>query len=58
MKKRREKPKLTNLAPKEISKNTSKEFIEVEIEKNFFIKTLNHDRARLEKWKIGRRNYP
>lgn len=58
MKKRREKPKITNLVPKEPSKNSEKKFIEIEIEKNFFIKTLNHDRNRLEKWHIGRKNYP
>lgn len=58
MKKRREKPKLTNLVPKEKSKTSSKEFVEIEIEKNFFIKTQNPDRTRLEKWKIGRKNYP
>ncbi|MFB5631628.1 MAG: hypothetical protein ACE5RN_08590 [Nitrosopumilaceae archaeon] len=58
MKKRREKPKLTNLVPTEKSKTSSKEFVEIEIKKNLIIKTQNPDRARLEKWKIGRKNYP
>lgn len=57
MKKRKKSPKPKNENSKELIKNESKEYVEVEIEKNFFIKTLNHDRSRLEKWKIGRRNF-
>lgn len=57
MKKRKKSPKPKNENSKELIKNESKEYVEVEIEKNSFSKTLNHDRSRLEKWKIGRRNF-
>lgn len=53
----------TNNKPKqedseESSNKKQKEYIELEIEENFFVKTLDHDRKRLEKWKFGRRNFP
>lgn len=38
--------------------STQDELREVEIEKNFFIQTKDHDKKRLEKWKIGRKNFP
>ena len=41
----------------ELSKNYPEEFVDVEIEKNFIIRTNVHDRSRLEKWKMGRRNF-
>ena len=50
------KPKIDN--SKELSKNNSKEYVEVQIEKNFIIKTRNHDKTRLEKWQIGRKYFP
>ena len=37
-------------------KNNSEEFYEVEIEKNFFIKTRDKSRPHLEKWYLGRKN--
>lgn len=40
------------------SKNNSEKTVEVEIEKNFFVITREPDKVRLEKWKIGRRNFP
>jgi len=40
-----------------ILKNNSEKTVEVEIEKNFFIETQEHNKARLEKWRIGRKNY-
>jgi hypothetical protein len=58
MKRREKNPKPANDNSKEVYKNTSNELVEVEIEKNFFIKTQSPDRVRLEKWKIGRRNFP
>ena len=58
MKKRKKIPNPTNDNSKEPSKNTSNELVEVEIEKNFFIATKNHDKTRLEKWLFGRRNFP
>ena len=57
MKKRNKNSNPKNDKSKELAKNKPEEFVEVEIEKNFFIKTLNHDRARLEKWKIGKKNF-
>lgn len=42
----------------ELSKNSFEKKIVVEIEKNFFIETREHNKARLEKWRIGRRNFP
>ncbi len=41
----------------ELSKNNSEKIVEVEIEKNLSIATKEHNRARLEKWKIGKRNF-
>ena len=41
----------------ELSKNNSEKIVEVEIEKNFSIETKEHNRSRLDKWKIGRRNF-
>ena len=41
----------------ELSKSNSEKIVEVEIEKNFSIETKEHNRARLDKWKIGRRNF-
>ena len=41
-----------------LPKNTSEEFYEVEIEKNFFIKIRNNNKARLEKWsRLTGRNF-
>lgn len=56
--KKKKNSKPTNVNSKQASKNTPKEFVEVEIEKNFFVKTQDPDRVRLEKWQIGRRNFP
>jgi len=41
----------------ELPKNNSEKTVEVEIEKNLFIETKEHNKPRLEKWKIGRRNF-
>lgn len=43
---------------KKLSKNNSEKTVEVDLEKNFFIITKEHNRDRLEKWRIGRRNFP
>ena len=56
MKKQKKNPP-SNDDSKEKSKTNEKDLIEVEIEKNFFIYSKNHDRTRLDKWKIGRRNF-
>lgn len=57
-----------NLSEKKIKTNEEKkqvqskdkpsdDMVELQIEKNFFIKTTDHDRKRQEKWKIGKRNF-
>jgi len=50
--------KKKNLLYRNLSKeNCSLDFQEVKLEKNFIIETRDNDRRRLEKWKIGRKNF-
>lgn len=56
MKTAKRKAKTNEEKNQELTKK-SDESVEVQIEKNFFVKTRNPDRVRLEKWKIGRRNF-
>lgn len=55
--KNREKNSSKHEKTLERSKNSSTKTVLVEIEKNFFIETTEHNKVRLEKWRIGRRNF-
>lgn len=55
--KNREKNSAKHEKTLERSKNSSTKTVLVEIEKNFFIETTEHNKVRLEKWRIGRRNF-